>query len=615
MSAQGSDEKRSLEVAESSRETEWKSPSLLREMFMGRLRTDLVFPFPEQDPEDRAEGDELLAQVKEFLLQNLDADTVDRRSNIPKPVVAGLAKLGLLGIKIPKEYGGLGMSQINYNRIIHLVASHCASTAVFLSAHQSIGVPQPLKMFGSEEQKKKYLPRLAEGAISAFALTEPGVGSDPSRMTTRAVRSEDGEHWIINGEKLWITNGPIADLLIVMARTNDPDEEKPEITAFIVEGDSEGFEAVHRCDFMGLKGLRNGLIRFNNVKVPKENIVLGVGDGLRLAFRTLNTGRLTLPAACASTMKQALAIARDFANKREQWGAPVGHHEAVANKIATISAELFAVDSITWLTSALADRGEQDIRLEAAMSKLYCTEAMWRAVDEALQVRGGRGYETADSLKGRGEAPVPMERMMRDARINLIIEGTSEIMHLFIAREAIDPHLKAAGVEGASGKPDIKKAAGFYASWYPRQWIPDFAIPDELNLPQDLRTHFRYLQRATRAMARDLFHMIARYQQGLQKKQMILARLVDTGALLFAMCAVLSRAASSEAPRGAVPLADNVCKLARRRIGALRKGVYSNDDDSAYHLARSVLAGEYPWLEENLISTWKDWSPEEKDSS
>ncbi len=610
MNAPGSDEKRSLEVAEASREKEWEQPSFVKEMFMGRLQTDLIFPFPEQDPADKAEGDELLAQLREFLEKNVDADRIDRNGNIPKPILAGLAKLGLFGIKIPKEYGGLGMSQINYNRIIHLVSSHCASTAVMLSAHQSIGVPQPLKMFGTEEQKKKYLPRLAEGAMSAFALTEPGVGSDPSRMTTRAVLSDDGETYVINGEKLWITNGPIADLLIVMARTNDPQEEKPEITAFVVEGDSEGFEAVHRCDFMGLKGLRNGLLRFTDVRVPKENIVLGLGDGLRLALRTLNTGRLTLPAACAATMKQALAMAVDFANTRKQWGAPVGHHEAVAAKIARMSAETFAVDSLSWLTSAMADAGRQDIRLEAAMAKLYCTEALWRCVDDALQVRGGRGYETADSLRGRGEAAVPTERLMRDARINLIIEGTSEIMHLFIAREALDPHLKAAGMSATSTKMDVKGAAKFYAGWYPLLWIPRPGALKQADLPWNLKRHLWYVERSTRRLARDLFHMMVRHRQGLQKKQMVLARLVDAGAELFAMAAVLSRAASPDAPPDADQLADLFCRQAKRRITRLHWDVYCNDDRQAYRLAREVLAGRHGWLAENILCTWKDSSGE-----
>ncbi|ALC14994.1 acyl-CoA dehydrogenase/alkylation response protein AidB [Desulfuromonas soudanensis] len=605
MSAQQAEEKRSLEVAESARETEWQKPSFVKGLYMGNLMTELVFPFPEQRAEDRAEGDRLLARVRQFLVDKVDADKIDETKNIPRSVIEGLAELGLFGIKIAKEYGGLGMSQVNYNRIIELIASHCANTAVLLSAHQSIGVPQPLKMFGTREQKEAYLPRLAKGEISAFALTEPDVGSDPSSIATTATLTEDGEAYLINGKKLWISNGPIAGLLIVMTRTNDPKEAKPEITAFIVEGNSEGLSTEHRCDFMGLKGINNGLLNFNNVRVPKENIVLGLGRGLALALRTLNTGRLTLPAAGGGAMKQALAMATKWARERRQWGAPVGHHEAVAAKLASIAADIYAVESLTWLTSEMADRDVQDIRLEAAMAKLFCSEALWRSADAALQVRGGRGYETAQSLAGRGELPMPMERLLRDARINLIIEGTSEIMRLFIAREALDPHLRIAGASATSEKMDFAGAAKFYAKWYPMLWLPRLSTPGGVAVSGKLTRHLRFVERATRRLARDLFHMMVLHRQGLQKKQMVLGRLVDTGTELFTMSAVISRAASPRAERGAERLADLFCRQARRRIADQHRAVYCNDDTLTYRVAREVLDGAYPLLEDNILSTWK----------
>ncbi len=606
MAGTRSEEKRSLEVAEAARETEWKQPSIVGELFMGRLRRDLLFPFPEQDPADRAAGDVLLAKVADFLRDHVDADRIDREKEIPPEVLDGLRELGLFGIKIAPEYGGLGLSQTNYIRIVQLVASHCASTAVTLSAHQSIGVPQPLKLFGSEEQKRKYLPRLAAGAISAFALTEPGAGSDPSQIRTTATLTEDGSAWLLNGEKLWISNGPVAELLVVMARTNDLQEDRPEISAFIVETDTPGFSVAHRCDFMGLKGIQNGLLRFAEVRVPRENLLDEVGKGLRLALQTLNTGRLTLPAASGGVMKQVLAMASDWANERRQWGAPVGHHEAVAHKLATMAADIFAVESLTWLTAALADRQEVDIRLEAAIAKLFCTETLWRTVDAGVQVRGGRGYETADSLSGRGEVPMPMERLLRDARINLIIEGTSEIMRLFIAREALDPHLKVAGASATSTHVDLWAAGSFYLRWYPKLWLPRFGSRSAGPLPPRLRRHLHALERGTRQLARDLFHMLIRHRQGLQRKQLVLGRLVDTGAELLAMAATLSRAASPGAPPGAEDLADLFCRQARRRIDRLHRSVYANDDAFAYRTARAVLAGRYPWLTtENILSTWR----------
>jgi hypothetical protein len=304
-------------------------------------------------------------------------------------------------------------------------------------------------------------------------------------------------------------------------------------------------------------------------------------------------------------MKQALEIAKEWAIERRQWGAAVGHHEAVANKLATMAADIYAVESLTWLTSAMADKADLDIRLEAALAKLFCSEVLWKTADEALQIRGGRGYETAQSLAARGELPMPMERLLRDARINLIIEGTSEIMRLFIAREALDPHLKAAGASATSEKVDIIGAAKFYASWYPKLFLPNLKLDDQFPIPSRLRKHSHALEKGVRRLARDLFHMISLHRQGLQKRQMILGRLVDCGAELFAMAAVLSFSSSPMAPEGADELADLFCRQARRRLKSLRSCVYRQDDRAAYKVARDLLDGKYSWLSENIVTSWR----------
>ena len=595
-----------LDLIEQSRETAWERPTVAGQLFLGRVLASRLIPYATQSPEDAAIGDTYLARLEAFLKAQVDADAIDATGEMPASVVKGLAELGCFGMKIPKEYGGLGLSQVNYNRAIALVASHCNSTAVWFSAHQSIGVPQPLKMFGTEEQKRRYLPRLARGEISAFALTEPDVGSDPAKMSTIATPVDGGAAYRLNGEKLWCTNGPVAEVLVVMAKTPDRvigGKRRQQITAFIVERTMPGVEVVHRCQFMGLRGIQNGLLRFTNVRVPKENIIWGLGRGLKLALTTLNTGRLTLPAACVGGARQCVRIARRWALERQQWGGPIGRHEAVAAKLSWMASHLFAMEAITWLASAWADRGDLDIRIEAAMAKLFCSEAALAIADQTVQIRGGRGYETAVSLKARGEPPLPVERLYRDARINLIIEGTSEIMRLFIAREALDPHIGLGFDMLLPDRPLTRrlkaaaKATAFYAGWYPRQWLPTLG-GSPADVPPRLRGHWDYVQRASRRLARTLFHQMVRHQMALEKRQLILFRLVDVGVDLFAMAATISRAATQAE---GVPLADLFCAHARRRIEAAFAGVGRPEDRAGYRVAQEVLKGSYGWLEEGIV--------------
>jgi alkylation response protein AidB-like acyl-CoA dehydrogenase len=598
-------------VAEAAREKKWEKESFMRSFFEGRFRLDLLHPHPEQDPDEARRGEEFLEKLRVFVKEKLDGEAIDREGHVPEEVLDGLRELGAFGIKIPREYGGLGLSQVTYNRALALVASGCASTGAFLSAHQSIGVPQPLTLFGTEEQKRRYLPRLAAGALSAFALTEPEVGSDPANLATTAEPAEDGS-WILNGEKLWCTNGPRSELMVVMARTPPREGVKARrpITAFIVESDWEGVEVEHICHFMGLRGISNGVMRFRDVKVPAENVIWGEGQGLKLALITLNTGRLSLPAFCASAGKGLLEISRKWAAERVQWGQAIGKHDAIAQLLGRMAADTFAMEAGVELASALADRKELDIRLEAAITKLWHTEVAWRIADDALQIRGGRGYETAESLRNRGELPLPVEQALRDLRINRIFEGSTEIMHLFIAREALDTHLSVAGDMVDPRAPTSRRltaagrAALHYAWWYPSRWIGWGRWPRYGEFGP-LARHIRFVDRTSRRLSRSLFHAMVRHGPALEKRQAVLARAVDVGAEAFMMTAACVRARKlvKENPDDRSPeeLADVFCRQARRRIHRLFGSLFVNDDQRTYRLARSTMDGTFAWLEEGVV--------------
>ena len=606
-----------MEVAESARDQASGKDSFAGQLFLGRFNPEQLSPFPQQSDEDRAIGDDLVQKVSAFLSEHLDAEEADATRTIPQHVLDGLTELGVFKMKVPKEYDGLGFSQVNYNRVIMAIASYCGSTAVLVSAHQSIGVPQPLKMFGTPEQKKKYLPRISAGAISAFSLTELDVGSDPAQMKTTATISKDGRHYVLNGTKLWTTNGPIAELLIVMAKTAPKivrGKERQQISAFIVEADTPGIEVLHRCDFMGIRAINNGVMRFTNVKVPAENLLWGEGLGLKLALKTLNTGRLTLPAACTGLAKQCLSIVRRWGNERVQWGLPIGEHEAGQEKIAYIAATTFAMEALTWLTSHWAQEN-RDIRIEAAMAKLFCSETAWTIVDMTMQFRGGRGYERASSLEARGEVGYPVERLMRDCRINTIIEGTSEIMRLFLAREALDPHLQmASGMLRRNATLGTKlqtafKLLGFYATWYPGQWWGR-VFARSFGSSGASAQHGRYIDRTTHRLATTLFHAMARYQQGLEKKQILLGHLIDIGTELFAMsaaCAYADRLQSQqEQSEGAKDLADLFCGQARRRIEDHFRAIRQKRIGVERNVVRKTLDADLKWLERGVIQTGPD---------
>ncbi|MBV9312594.1 MAG: acyl-CoA dehydrogenase family protein [Pseudonocardia sp.] len=597
-------EKQARQVAEQARETDWRKPSFGKELFLGRFQLDLVHPHPTGDPMSIERGEELLKRLQAYCETEIDPYEIERESMIPDRVIQGLRELGAFGMKIDRQYGGLGLTQVYYNKACALAGSVHPTLATLLSAHQSIGVPQPVKMFGTEEQKEKWLPRCTR-EISAFLLTEADVGSDPARM--RAVATPDGDDYVLNGVKLWTTNGVVADLLVVMAQVPKGEGHRGGITAFVVEAASPGIVVENRNSFMGLRGIENGVTRFTNVRIPGENRIGKEGQGLKIALSTLNVGRLSVPAVCTGTAKWCLKIARQWSRERVQWGKPVGEHDAIAGKVAFIAATAYALEAMTDLSGEMADEDRNDIRIEAALAKLYASEMAWLVADELVQIRGGRGFETAESQAARGERGVPAEQLLRDMRINRVFEGSTEIMHLLIAREAVDAHLSVAGdvidpeVELKRKAQAAKNAGVFYAKWLPKLVAGKGDVPTSFTEFGPLATHLRFVERSSRKLARGTFYGMSRWQGKLEYRQRFLGRIVDIGAELFAMSAVCVRSRRDPEGGSAVELADAFCKQARVRVENLFSGLWSNSDDSDRLLTRRVLQDRYIWLEDGVL--------------
>ena len=602
-------EREARQVAEAAREQDWNLPSFGKELFLGNYRLDLIHPQPRLDAAATEKGERFLATLRQFLETEVDPLKIERDAKIPDEVVAGLKRIGAMGMKVAEEYDGLGLSQVYYNRALTMIGTWHGALGALVSAHQSIGVAEPLRMFGTDEQKREWLPRVARTDISAFLLTEPDVGSDPARVATSAEPVEGG--YVLNGTKLWATNGVIADIVVVMARVPKSEGHRGGISAFVLDYKSEGVSVLHRNQFMGLKGIENSVTKLENVFVPEANLIAKEGMGLKIALSTLNTGRLALPAICVGQSKWATKIAREWSTERVQWGRPVGKHDAVAQKNAFIAASAFGLEAMLDVASRLADEKRNDVRIEAAIAKLYGSELAWKVLDELVQVRGGRGYETAESLKARGEKPIPVEQALRDMRINRIFEGSTEIMHLLIAREAVDQHLQVAGDILEADTPLGEKAksavaaGAFYGKWLPKLAVGDGNKPRGFDEFGELASHLRYAERSSRKLARSTFYAMGRWQAKLEQRQTFLGRIVDIGAELFAISAavVYADTIARETPEradSARELADLFCAQARRRADGLFHDLWSNDDDQGYKTAMNLLDGRYTWLEEGV---------------
>jgi alkylation response protein AidB-like acyl-CoA dehydrogenase len=488
-----------------------------KDLFFGRFRSSSILPYPELPASAREAGDEAVRQVRAFCDEHIDADRIDREARIPDDVVRGLGDLGVLGMTISPRYGGRGMLQQNYCRVMEVIGGHCASTAVFVNAHHSIGL-RALELFGTDRQREQWMRAMASGEkIAAFALTEPEAGSDASNVQTRATPTEDGTHFRINGEKRWITNGGIADVLTVMARTPDPRDPNGKITAFLVTPDSAGFEVLEeRMEKVGIRGTATARLAFHDLLVPRENVLGPMGKGLRVALTVLDFGRTTFGACCTGAAKFCVERMVYRANTRRQFGRSLGEFELVKRKIAEAAADTYAMESATYHTAALIDSGAEEYMVETAMIKVFASDMLWRIVNDALQVWGGAGFFTDQ----------PFERLMRDARLNLIGEGANDVLRCFICMVG----LKGVGEELQEVARRPWKATALF------RVAPD--VPVEWN---ELRPFAASLSRQIKKLAWASQMALIKHREGILDAQFVQARLGDMATELFMASCVYSR--------------------------------------------------------------------------
>ncbi|MDG1873145.1 MAG: acyl-CoA dehydrogenase family protein [Mariniblastus sp.] len=559
-----------------------------KDLYFGRFRTDSILPYPELKPGTKAAGDSMVAKTKEFCEKNIDAETIDRDAIIPDEVIEGLGRLGVLGMTIGKEHGGIGMGQFNYCRVMEIIGGHCGSTTVFVNAHHSIGL-RALDLFGTEDQKDRWMVPLAKGEkIAAFALTEPLAGSDAGNVRTRAEPTDDGKGYVINGEKRWITNGGIADVLTVMARTPDRSTPDGKITAFLVTPDMEGFEVLQaRMDKVGIRGTATGEMKFTDMYVPKENVLGEVGKGLKLALTVLDFGRTTFGAGCTGAAKFCIERMVARANSRAQFGKTLGEFELVRGKIAEAAADMYAMESATYHTASLIDSGAEDYMVETAMIKIFASDQLWRIVNDCLQIWGGKGFFNDQ----------PFERMMRDARLNLIGEGANDVLRCFIASVGFR-HL---------GKELKGDNSGFVKTWTHRASVmsESFVAPKIPVKHEHMRFFSRALSKQIGQFSWQMKLALAKHQEGILDRQYVQARLGDIATELFMASCVYSRM-TSLLVNGTIPEPDKEQEFKTGRL-YLRLAQMRNEkrfDALKFNLDEEMEAVADVWLKDTFDKNW-----------
>ena len=512
--------------------------SFAKSLFFGRLKLDAIMPYPKQDPDEARRTDELIEKVEAFLKSSVDANKIDIEERIPQSVIDGLGRLGVLGMTVPKEYGGGGFSHTGYCRVLEKISAHCASTAVLVGAHQSIGL-KALVLMGNEQQKRQYLPDLASGRkLAAFCLSEPEVGSDAANVQTTARLSDDGKYYIINGQKKFATNAALAGMMTVMAKTpvTENGKTKDKVTAFIVTPDLPGFEVVSpNRSKMGVRGTWQGTLRFTNMKVPADRVLGQVGKGLKVALSVLDYGRCTLSAGCVGGAKLALEASIKHARNRRQFSRSLAEFQLIREKIAKMAEMTFAIEAVTYLCAGMKDRHEPDLMIETTISKLFCSEALWQITDDTLQIFGGEGYMRENGI----------ERAVRDARINRIVEGATEVMTAFVALAG----MKGVGEEFEAVLRATRHPVGNFGrlAKFAQSQFTDVVIGSGASAGRDGRLHpelaeeGRTMARLTTRLARAVTRVLARHQQNILEMQLLQKRIAMAAVNLFAMGAVISK--------------------------------------------------------------------------
>lgn len=561
---------------------EKKKPSFAKQLFFGKFNVHEAFPYPTPSNEEKEQTDNYIAELKDFLDKKLDPVSIDRHGSIPSEFIEGLGELGLLSLTIPAEYGGRGMSQYTYCRAMEIVAGRCAATALFINAHQSVGL-KALLLFGTDDQKKKWLPQLAKGKVlAAFSLTEPNAGSDAAGIETRAVYNPERRTYTITGNKQWTTNGSIADILTVMARTEVQTSKGREdkITAFLVTPDMPGFQVRDKAlDKVGMRGSTTSNLRFESVEVPEANILGPLGGGLKVCLTVLDFGRTTFGATCTGVAKEAIRMARAHAISRHQFKRPLGSFALVKQKIADMNALTYAMESATYMTAGLVDRGVEDFMLEAAILKVFNSESAWAILYDTMQIFGGRSFFT----------DLPLERMMRDARLNMIGEGSNEVLYAFIGAVG----LRDVGMELKAIK-DLKK---WKRGWNLSQnylWAAQIPV----TAPQ-LKVEAHKLAELVRSFGWSAFKALARYKEGIVEKQLLLNRLAQSAILIYTVSAVLSRLdeelKSGKVTSQELQIGKYYCRKAFKRFDSQLHPLFDEEDEKIEALSDQIT-GLKGWM-------------------